>query len=697
MNSSSASDDYPTGHMTFSRRFKRAGKLMCTLPALLFLFCACTSAYHPRPEASAGIIDLRQCDFSENPAFDLAGQWDFRWNELGIPDSFGAEKEFIRVPATWTESGRPVYGYATYRLTVLPPEIDSSLSLRIPPSDTAFTLFVNEKKAFSNGNVGTGKRYSKPLYYAPVRIELPRVSRIEIIVQMSNYDFPRPGMRDCLTIGRTDHLRAEADNYLFLTLFSAGAIFIMSMYHFGLYYQRKSDRSNLYFALLCICTLLRLLVTGEAAAYRFTGLEWETGSRIEYLSLAIWAVALLLIRSFFPAEISRRMMNGLFAIIAVLSACVIFTPVSVFTRLLPVFDVLSVFIIGYIFFVLTLTLIRKRESGGVFFAAFAFFAATVINDMLLGYRLINSVYIMPFGLVFVFFLQSYLLSSKFSKAFTAVEVLSRSLEERVIERTMELEVERDKLRTVNLRMEKEIDLARIIQERLIPLESPVRYISAVYNPMQQVGGDFFDFIRFDDPNRIGIFLCDVSGHGVPAAFITSMVKSTLLQAGDRKDNPAEMMSYLNEVLFNNTAGYFCTAFYGIYDNTERSITYASAGHCTPFIIDERGVIPFDGKTGALIGAFSNSALELRRRAYSTRKMNLSSGSKIVLYTDGMTEMRPMNAAENFFIDAAMHDAFMKHRSLPCGEFTQALFQSLVDFRGNNSFEDDIAIICVDVE
>ncbi|MGL4368505.1 MAG: 7TM diverse intracellular signaling domain-containing protein, partial [Spirochaetota bacterium] len=394
---------------------------------------------------------------------DLKGNWRFCWNSLLSPDDFSeapASCGTIRVPSVWTDAPEsfPVYGYATYRLTVLLPENAPPLSLRIPPSDTAFTLFVNGEKIFSNGRVGAGKYLSKPLYYAPVRLELPRTSRIEIAAQMSNYDFPRPGMRDCISIGPSAHLDSQAGNYLAVTLFTAGAIFIMALYHFGLYYQRRLDRSNLYFALLCITTLSRLLVTGEACAYRIPWMSWEIGSKIEYLSIAIWAIALLFMRSFYPAEISQRIIKALFSVIAVLSAIVVFTPAAFFTRLLPVFDILSIFIIAYLDFILILAFMRKRESVLFFSAAFFVFAATVINDMLLGYRLIDSLYIMPYGLLLVFFLQSYLLSNKFSKAFTAVGIFSRNLEERVIERTMELEVERDKLKNVNLLMEKEIDL-----------------------------------------------------------------------------------------------------------------------------------------------------------------------------------------------------------------------------------------------
>ena len=76
--------------------------------------------------------------------------------------------------------------------------------------------------------------------------------------------------------------------------------------------------------------------------------------------------------------------------------------------------------------------------------------------------------------------------------------------------------------------------------------------------MEQVGGDFYDFYRFRDYRDLGIFLSDVSGHGVSAAFITSMVKTIILQSGYKRNNPAALLSYINKMLLGRTAGNFVT-------------------------------------------------------------------------------------------------------------------------------------------
>ncbi|MBN1533892.1 MAG: SpoIIE family protein phosphatase [Spirochaetes bacterium] len=682
-----------------------AGIATAALFAMALWGCTGAQGGGNRPRAEEGTLDLRAWSFATGPA-DLDGTWEFCWGSLYSPADFHGAAEpgargTIKVPSTWISARNrggslPAYGHATYRLTVLLPEEAPRLSLRVPASDTAYRLFVNGRELFANGRVGRDSASSQPLHYAPVYLGLPQAASLEILMQMSNHDFPRPGLRDSLLLGDARALRWESEKSLALDLFVVGAIFIMAIYHLGLFYLRQSDRSSLYFALFCLSTLARLLVTGEGAAYRFTPVTWEIGSKLEYLTLAGWAVALLFLRSFFPREISLKVLVPVNAVIAALSGVVIAAPVAVFSRMLLVFDIVSILMIAYVLFALGLALARRREYAAVCTAGIVVFFAAVVNDMLLGYRLVDSVYVMPYGLFVFFFVQSYLLSSRFSHAFTMVEDLSHTLEERVVERTRELELERNKLEKINRLMDEEIDMARRLQEQLIPMKGPADFISTLYHPMRKVGGDFFDFIQFRDTDRIGIVICDVSGHGVSAAFITSMVKTILLQAGGRKNDPAELIKYMNAILYGNTAGSFCSMFYGIYNRRERSILYVNAGHNYPLIIDDGGIRVLKGEQGTILGVFDNGQIEAMRKGYTAAEERLPAGGKLLLYTDGLTEARHMDGGEVFFMDEAMNEVLLAHRSMPCGEFTGALFRRLVEFRGSDSFEDDVAIVCLDI-
>ncbi|HOG64474.1 MAG TPA: SpoIIE family protein phosphatase, partial [Spirochaetota bacterium] len=113
--------------------------------------------------------------------------------------------------------------------------------------------------------------------------------------------------------------------------------------------------------------------------------------------------------------------------------------------------------------------------------------------------------------------------------------------------------ERNKLREKNERMQSELEMARRIQLQLVPAVGPVKGLAFEYRPMTIIGGDFYDFVTFvGRPLEIGIFISDVSGHGVPAALIASMLKSTLLQSVDILDDPPALMTRLNDTLVSKT-------------------------------------------------------------------------------------------------------------------------------------------------
>src|SRR5271169_5653321 len=133
----------------------------------------------------------------------------------------------------------------------------------------------------------------------------------------------------------------------------------------------------------------------------------------------------------------------------------------------------------------------------------------------------------------------------------------------------------------------EMDTARQIQMSILPREIPAIKgldIAARYIPMTAVAGDFYDFIPIDD-HRIGILVADVSGHGMPAALISSMLKIALDGQTPHALEPARVLAGLNRVLCGKFQGHFVTAAYVVVDTEKQSILYAGAGHPTLIIMD----------------------------------------------------------------------------------------------------------------
>ena len=294
--------------------------------------------------------------------------------------------------------------------------------------------------------------------------------------------------------------------------------------------------------------------------------------------------------------------------------------------------------------------------------------------------------------------------------------LNADLEKKVIERTEDLneslsiqyELNNQLINTTdilnkrNIIMEKDLDMARTIQICFIPDKSPADYIAFQYKPMEKVGGDFFDFIRFPDSDRIGIFISDVSGHGVPAAFITAMIKSSILQFSSYESNPSSILEKLNDLLVNQSADCFVTTFYGCYDPGTRELIYSSAGHNPPYIVtsDKMEYLEIKSKAPPL-AIMDTRKLKDMKKGFIDETVVLEKGSKLVLYTDGLIET--VNINEKHYLDEIIYEnkilpgSFRAHFNKPAKLFIEGIYQDLVDFRGSNDFEDDVCIICVDVE
>lgn len=260
----------------------------------------------------------------------------------------------------------------------------------------------------------------------------------------------------------------------------------------------------------------------------------------------------------------------------------------------------------------------------------------------------------------------------------------------------ELQVERNELKNRIDIMNSELEMARLIQQKLIPDKSPTDHISSLYKPMEAVGGDLLDFIRFKSDQKIGVFLSDVSGHGVPAALITSMIKSSILESHRFSSNPAMMLMHLNEVLGDQTEENFVTAFYAVYDIKSRSITYSNAGHHPPSIILNKKIVTLDHARSVPLAIMKNSDLASSGQSYTNSRAILPGNSKLILYTDGLVEAKNINNRSQDF-GHVINGFLLGLRELNCQNFVKSLYDELIKFRGSDSFDDDICIICIDIE
>jgi sigma-B regulation protein RsbU (phosphoserine phosphatase) len=181
-------------------------------------------------------------------------------------------------------------------------------------------------------------------------------------------------------------------------------------------------------------------------------------------------------------------------------------------------------------------------------------------------------------------------------------------------------------------MSREAQEARLMQQALLPKCSPYIpgfVISGLTVPAGAVGGDWYDFIPFSD-GRLGLVLADVSGKGTAAALLMSATRGMLRSLAEACRTPGEVLTKLNGLLVEDfPAGKFVTLVYAVLDPATRTVTFANAGHLHPLFIDGNGAQFLDTERGLPLGISCGD--------YSETSVNLSEGSRLVFYSDGITE------------------------------------------------------------
>ena len=689
---------------------KKFSFLILGLCFLLTEGCGETQAI---PAAEKGSLDLTGMVFTESGLFRMDGEWEFYWNRLLEPGDFNSNIRpdlYQKVPGVWSDFSAggnklPAAGYSTYRLKIQTVLTNHNLGLKIPIISTCYRVYIDGVHVADGGTVSTNLDELKEVYIQQLVFFHNTNREIELVIQAANKSDIMGGMYQGVYFGTEKAAVSARESGLFFELVLIGALLIMGMYHFVIFYKRRSERASLFFGHFCFAIALRATVSGECIlGSLIPAMDWIALVKIAFITIYLSSFFFMV---FFMELYKALVWKPLIYINAVVSIIYsLFTlvaPTEISILLFPVFEVVMIGSSVYILVSLIRFTANRLDGALVILIAFIVFFASVVNDLLYYNRLIISGFYLPLGLLVFVFFQTVVLSNRFANALSSVENISEMLELKVRDRTLELESERNKLQVKNELMRRDLEMARFIQKQFIPRKSPSPKIAFHYQPMELVGGDFFDFVQFSK-NKIGILVSDVSGHGVPAAFVTSMIKSYMLQFSEVINSPAEFLLNLNELLYNQTAGNFVTAFYCIFDPASGSITYSNAGHIMPMILSKNGVRLM--KTvfrGVPLAIFDNKTLISRREVYQNNTMELEKGEKLLLYTDGLCEAVNLFEKETIepeflsdFGTDKLFDVLQAGMEMSPEQLVNSIVDNLVSFRGGNTFDDDICIICMDI-
>jgi serine phosphatase RsbU (regulator of sigma subunit) len=248
-------------------------------------------------------------------------------------------------------------------------------------------------------------------------------------------------------------------------------------------------------------------------------------------------------------------------------------------------------------------------------------------------------------------------------------------------------VEKQKLANI----EEDIEIAKSIQANTLSSsipESDLFTITVRYVPMKGIGGDFYGFHEIDK-EHLGVLIADVSGHGIHAALIASMLKVIFSTLRPFAAHPVTFLTEMNTIIMRNTEYSYLTALYAVIDIEKMTLFYSRAGH-EPVLVyrKETDEIIYKKIHGRIIG-FSDAV------NFELGEIKLQKGDRIILFTDGVEET--FNKQYEMYGQERFNTLIKESRDLNGSEFADTLTQSLSEWSGNTeNYHDDITLICIDV-
>ncbi len=242
-------------------------------------------------------------------------------------------------------------------------------------------------------------------------------------------------------------------------------------------------------------------------------------------------------------------------------------------------------------------------------------------------------------------------------------------------------------------MNQELKIAREIHQSILPQFIPdikdVK-IHVSYIPMAEIGGDIYEFVHNELGDTLGVFIADVTGHGIPAALLSSILKATFTFHKNLYSDPAKLLREINSTIISMNNNQMLTAGYLFLNFQDKTANYANSGH-PPLLVWRKDLNTIESfyPEGKIIGWLEDSGN--RSITIPFRK-----GDKFYLYTDGITEVR--RKSNEIWGDENFKKFLLEYSTIPMEDMVRDLLQTLRNFSGREEegFEDDITFICIEV-
>lgn len=405
----------------------------CVLFAIVVVFLPVAAA--SRSAAVQGVLDLSQWNFADGHVM-LDGEWEFYWRRWIDPGAFTADQAddgplYVSVPGTWSQvvaDGRrlPPHGFGTYRLRVLLGEPRGPLSLALRSVDSAFNLWVNGRQVVQHGvphQDGTQERPGGGTVTIGVGADH---TELDIVLHISNHTFRDGGMRTSIVLGDSSMLMVDYHRSLTINVVLVASLFVIGLYHLGVWAIRPSFFHALYLGLFCLVLSARTAMMDQAPITFFlTQLNREWLLKVEYLGFYLGGALLaLFLRAMYPREIKKQTVHVVVMVSWAFAVAVLVTPGRFNSHLVLYYEVFAVAEFLYLVYCLLRAVRRKRDGARLLTAATVLFFFVFIHDIFYFWGFLRTRHLAPIAILGLVLAYSFTLAKRFLNELERQRILS---------------------------------------------------------------------------------------------------------------------------------------------------------------------------------------------------------------------------------------------------------------------------------
>ncbi|MCW7460627.1 PP2C family protein-serine/threonine phosphatase [Leptospira limi] len=579
----------------------------------------------------------------------------------------------------------PVHGYYETTFTFKPNKKPLGIYLdRVQEIDT---LIVNGISLGQTGKILPDGSYLpnwyyKRLYYIPNEVlKENSPNQLKIEIHFRNQTFQGGIFRRIPVMGNYDKLQE-------LILLEDGRDFCFIMLFFGIgAYQifsillKRQAKTNFYLLLSTLFFVMWRLPLLNIS-YTYTDFSFFFWLKVFFTSQTLLPVSIFLFSySLFQNKLylKERLLVIFLISVAFFQTWDIELPTRILLLRIWEFTLLLV-----VFFVLRAVIraARAKKTEAYFLSVgFVCICIGATFDIIIDVTSGKNIYLTQYGFLILMILSGVAISYRNAKNESELSILTKDLEERVRERTIEL-------REKNQDLEQDLFFASQLQSYLLPKNHPntkgIR-IHTTYLPMRQVGGDLYDWVELDE-NRLILLIADVAGHGVPAAFVSSMVKVQFRESTKSIHSPKLILEHMNQALTSLVSRYFITACCALVDTKENTIIFSTAGHPNPILYNKiRKSFEFMSIKGPIIGWKETFT-------FTEWKHQIQKGDRYFFFTDGVTEARAEN---KLFGEGKILDLLEKGKNKDIKSLSQEIVVQITKY-SDAELKDDVTFFFVDI-